>query len=95
MPLGAIAEVILTPVFEAVAHVLGYLTGCVVVPIFSLGMIRVEPIPDKNPKAIFKSPGASPFAEDPRTISADSAICFGLLFWVVVGVAVYFMKHQA
>ena len=95
MPLSAIAEVILAPVFEAVAHVLGYLTGSVVVPVFSLGMLRVEPIPDKNPKAIFTLPGAPPPAEDSRIISVDATICFGLLFWVVVGVAVYFIKYRA
>ena len=94
MPLSALAEAILTPVLEAVAHALGYLTGCIVVPVFSLGMIRVEPIPDKNPKAIFKLPGAPPPKDDPRTISGDAASCFGLLFWVLVGVATYFVKYR-
>lgn len=44
MPLGAVGEFILQPVVELTFQILGYLTGRVVVPLFTLGAVRVERI---------------------------------------------------
>ena len=82
MPLSAIAEAILQPVFEAAGHVLGYLTGSVVVPVFTFGAYRVEkvvaPYKFRSPPNSKDTHAASKF---PRFISADAGTVFGLIFW--------------
>ena len=36
-------ELILLPIFEFVAHFIGYATACVIVPVFTLGQVGVAP----------------------------------------------------
>lgn len=45
MPLTPIFEVILQPVAEIALQLAGYITACVVVPVFTLGLVGVEPGP--------------------------------------------------
>jgi hypothetical protein len=45
MPLSGLAEIILQPVAELALQLVGYVTARIVVPLFSLGLIRVEPAP--------------------------------------------------
>lgn len=45
MPLTPIFEVILQPVAEIALQLAGYITACVVVPVFTLGLVAVEPGP--------------------------------------------------
>lgn len=95
MPISAIAEVIQQPVFEAILHVFGYLTGFVVVPVFSLGMFQVERIAEKERRR--GSPEPKDTRSDsnvPRVISADAATCCGLFFWVFAGAATYLIKYH-
>ena len=93
MPLSALAEIILQPVFEAIAYVFGYLTGVVVVPAFTLGMFRVERLlDDERSRPKLKNMRAD--MPRPRVISADAGTAFGLLFWALVAVVVYFLKYH-
>ena len=83
MPLSAIAEAILQPVFEAAGHVLGYLTGCVVVPVFTLGAYRVERVEAHHKsQSLPNSKDTHAASKFPRFISADAGTAFGLVFWV-------------
>ena len=93
MPLNALAELILQPVIELIAHVFGYLTGWLVVPVVTLGMFRVERLleDDKSRPTLRDFPGEVPGA---RVISADAGTAIGFLFWVLVAVAVYFLKFH-
>jgi hypothetical protein len=93
MPLSALAEIILQPVIEVVAHVFGYLTSIVVVPALTLGFFRVERLlDDERSRPKLKNIRAD--MPRPRVISADAGTAFGLLFWVLVAVAVYFFKFH-
>ena len=93
MPLSALAEVILQPIIEAIAHVFGYLTGFVVVPVFTLGVIRVERIlDDEKPRPKLRNMRAD--MPRPRVISADAGTAFGLLFWALIAVAAYLLKYH-
>jgi hypothetical protein len=95
MPLSALAEVILQPVFEVILHVFGYLTGVVVVPAFTLGVFRVEPIlggAKPRPRPKLRKMRAE--MTQPRVVSADAGTAFGLLFWALAAVAVYLLKYH-
>lgn len=92
MPLSPIFEVILQPVGELAIQVAGYITACVVVPVFTLGLMGVEP----GPKGEFVKPrfGRIERLDDGKLImEAELASLVGLLFWVVVGVSVYFVRR--
>jgi hypothetical protein len=45
MPLSPIFEVILQPIAEIALQLAGYITACVIVPVFTLGLVGVEPGP--------------------------------------------------
>jgi hypothetical protein len=95
MPLSALAEVILQPVFEVILHVFGYLTGVVVVPVCTLGAFKVEPILREEkgrPRPKLRKMRAE--MTQPRVISADAGSAFGLLFWALVAVAIYLLKYH-
>ena len=88
MPGEAIGEFILRPLFELVLHVLGYLTGRIVVPLFSMGTVRVMPIfrPAKvKPKwhGFHRGPKGNLIAD------CDTATLIGLVFWLAVGIFCY------
>jgi hypothetical protein len=88
MPGSAIAELILQPVLEAVLQVAGYLTARIVVPVFTLGTVVVEPIgwSDKvHPK--LRWPRLT--GRQPRVMDGEFASLLGLIFWGLVGLIVY------
>jgi hypothetical protein len=87
MPASLLTEIIFRPLFEIVLHVLGYLTGMVVVPLFTLGRYRIAPLlPEQRPRPRTRRQGHTP--AQPDSISADDAALIGLLFWAVVAGAV-------
>jgi hypothetical protein len=93
MPLSPILEVILQPVAEMALQLAGYITACVVVPVFTLGVVGVEPGPDGE----FVKPklGAiQRLANGKLVVEAELASLVGLLFWVAVGVGVYFARRS-
>ncbi|CAN5339690.1 hypothetical protein BH09PAT4_BH09PAT4_09130 [soil metagenome] len=94
MPLSGIAEAILQPVFEVVFRAAGYLTGYVVVPIFTLGRVLVEP--DSSKQIIFPAKGGIKRRSDGVfVVEAELGTLCGLVFWVLVGVGVFVYHHHA
>lgn len=102
MPGSIISELILRPVLEIVLHVIGYWTGRVVVPVLSLGLVRIDPADRKQvqrPRADRKRAG--PPRRDRRgfhrapdgaiIIDDEMAMYVGVLFWAAVGIAAYFL----
>ena len=83
MPVSALAEFILRPIFEIVFHVLGYWTGYVIVPIFSFGKYSVEPVFSRKRKISGKRYRASNSSKSGE-LSADAAALIGLLFWAML-----------
>lgn len=96
MPLEAVGAFILRPVLELLLEVFGYLTGRVVVPLFTFGLFRVERLAEdrKQRRARRRSGrGAGPAepAEQARVLGADWGTLVGLLFWALVIVGLYLL----
>lgn len=90
MPGSAIADWMLQPILEAILQVFGYMTACVVVPVLSLGRIAIEH--DGRPRrARPRWHGFHRAEAGGYVIDADMASLLGLLFWVAVGIAAYFL----
>jgi len=91
MPASILGELILRPIFEVVLSVFGYLTGRVIVPLFTLGVYSVETVlPSKRPRPRLRR-RKSPSPPPPRVVEAETAALFGLLFWLGVLAAGYFI----
>jgi hypothetical protein len=91
MPLEALAEalirpvveVVLQPIAEAVMHVVGYLTGVVIVYVATLGRVFVE-----YPIGEFNLPSGRSWARtsDGRIVlSADWGTLAGIVTWLLIG----------
>ncbi len=91
MPLSPIAEFILQPLFELFFYLFGYLTGRVVVPLFSFGLVRVDRIMEKT-KHRPSLRNARMESEQHRVISADAGTFFGILFWCLIGLLVFLVR---
>ncbi len=84
MPISGIGEAILQPIFEATIQVAGYITGRVVVPLFSLGRARVEP----GKKGEWTRPawrGVNRLPDGTWLLTAELGALMGLVFWFIVG----------
>lgn len=91
--LSALAKIISQPVIEVVADVFCYLTGVLAVPAFTLVIFRVERLlDDERSRPKLKNMRAD--MPRPRVITADAGTALGLLFWVLVAVAFYFLKYR-
>jgi hypothetical protein len=92
MPLSPILEVILQPVAEIALQLAGYITACIIVPVFTLGLVGVEP----GPRGEVVKPKFGRIQRLPNgnlIMEAELASLVGLLFWVVVGVGVYLVRR--
>jgi hypothetical protein len=92
VPGSAIAELILQPIVEAVLQIAGYLTARVVVPLFTLGTVVVEPLgwqTKVHPK--LRWPRLT--GRHPRVLDGEFASLLGLVFWAMVAVVVYFTNE--
>lgn len=92
MPLSPIVELILQPVAELAIQVAGYITACVVVPVFTLGLVKVGP----EPEGEFVKPkfGRVQRRSDGKLImDAELASLVGVLFWIAVCVGAYFVRR--
>lgn len=88
MPLRALAEAALQPIFEVVAHVAGYGTARLLVPVFTLGSVQVEPALMR--KAVTARRQRIERSEvGGYVLEAEFATLLGLVFWVVVGILTY------
>ena len=91
MPASLLTELVLRPLFEVVLYGVGYMVGFAVVPIFSLGMYRVEPWDCRvRAKARKRS---YPLA--PRVVSADVATGIGLVTLVAAALIGFFLWRAA
>ena len=104
MPGSIISELILRPVLEIVLHVIGYWTGRVIVPVLSLGWVRIDPAAADRKQVVrprAERKRAGPPRRDRRgfhrapdgaiIIDEEMAMYVGALFWVAVGIAAYFL----
>ncbi len=91
MPGSFIAELILQPIVEAVLQVTGYLTARVVVPVFTLGAVVVEPMGSR--KRIYpKLRWPNLTGRHPRVLDGEFASLLGLVFWALVALTVYLAR---
>ncbi|MBY0571105.1 MAG: hypothetical protein K2P61_07455 [Burkholderiaceae bacterium] len=91
MPLSVIAETILQPIAEAAMQLICYGTAWLIIPIFTLGRVHVEPSPLRE----FVKPGLGRLQRSGNghyMMEAELASLIGLIFWFVVaaGACVYF-----
>jgi len=92
MPASILGELILRPLFEVVLSVFGYLTGRVIVPLFTLGVYSVETVlPSKRPRPRPRLRRRNSSPPPARVVEAETAALFGLLFWFGVLAAGYFI----
>lgn len=88
MPLSSIAEAILQPIAELVAQLLCYGTAWLIVPIFTLGRVYVEPSPIRE----FVKPGLGRLQRSGKgyyVMEAELASLIGMVFWFVVAAVAY------
>ena len=90
MPLGPIAEFILQPIAELVIQLIGYFTGRIIVPAFTLGKVYVEPGPDK--KFVVPKFGRIQRLNGRLIMDAELGAFIGIVFWfiTVIGAFAYF-----
>ncbi|HET9444733.1 MAG TPA: hypothetical protein VFO35_00640 [Steroidobacteraceae bacterium] len=92
MPLSPIGEFILQPVLELLVQVAGYITACIIIPVFSFGLVTVKP----GPKGEMVTPRFGRIRRLPGgrfIMEAELAALFGILFWVVVAVVVWLVRR--
>ncbi|NVJ59506.1 MAG: hypothetical protein HWE27_03905 [Gammaproteobacteria bacterium] len=77
------ADTYLRPKSHLLVYIFGYLTGVILVPIFSLGMVRVESL---SGKANVSETG---WVEPPKRTEINSkvGIIFGLVFWMIIAIS--------
>jgi hypothetical protein len=94
MPLSSLAEIVLQPIVEIVFQVAGYITSRIVVPALTLGYVYVEPGPNK--KWIKPSFGrVQRLPSGKLVMDAELGALVGIVFWVVVGVGLYFVFRES
>lgn len=84
-------EFILQVLAEAVFQLAGYATSWVVVPLFSLGRVVVEP----KKRGVGVSPRwhhASRAADGTLIIDAETGSAIGIAFWILVAVVWYLAR---
>ncbi|MFT3807984.1 hypothetical protein [Arenimonas sp.] len=96
MPAEFLFEILLRFVFELIAYAVGYLTGSVIVPLFSLGAYSVEPFEKPvRGKRRQRRKRSRPEDRPPRTVLAETTTIVGLLFWVLVAIIAYLAMRSA
>lgn len=81
-------DILLQPVIEIGLQVAGYLTGYVVVPVFTFGSVLVEP--DQKKEVVIPSGGTVKRRKDGVYImDAELGALFGLIFWFIVAACFY------
>ena len=86
--MGPIAELIPQSLAELVLQVLGYFTARVIVPIFSFGLVHVEPGPYK--KTVAPKFGRIQRHEGSFIMDAELGALLGIIFWMALGLFAYY-----
>ncbi len=90
MPGSALVEWFLQPLLELLLQVFGYWTGRIVVPVLSLGLIRIEHV-DSARRSRPRWHGFHRAKSGGFIIDEDMTVFLGVLFWIAAGVAAYFV----
>lgn len=90
MPGSIIGELILQPIVEVVLQFIGYFTGRVVVPVLSFGRAYISPAPRGVP-VWPRWHGFNRSSDGHIVLDCEMGAFFGVIFWLVVGVAGYFI----
>jgi hypothetical protein len=82
MPLSPIAEAILQPIAELLMQLIGYLTSRIIVPVFTFGLVHVEPGPHKE----YVAPkfGRIQRHSGKLIMDAELGALIGIIFWLIV-----------
>ena len=83
MPASILTELIIKPFFEVVVYGSLYLTGLIIIPIFTFGKFTVEQLAAPRHRKARPRNDQSPVLT-PGVVSADAAAFFGMLFWLAV-----------
>lgn len=93
MALSALVELILQPVAELVFQLAGYLTGCIVVPVITLGHVFVEP--DRK-GTNFNSGGRIKRRPDGKFVmEAELGSLCGIVFWVLIAASAFIFNKYS
>lgn len=87
MPLGPVAEAIVSTLVEWVLQLFGYLTARALVPVLTLGTFCVAPCPRGNAVRPGFGRVRRSSAGD-RVIDAELGALLGVLFWLAIGLGV-------
>jgi len=82
-----IAQLLLQPIIEFVFHLIGYVTGHVLVPIITFGRVTVKR--SRGGKLL----ALPPTANGKYVMEAGLAILIGVLFWIAVAVSAYVLQR--
>lgn len=100
MPLGELlGEVVLRGFLEVVGYAIAYYTGGIVLGVLTLGQLHIAPFETLGKTNRHKNRWNDwsiwlyrPM--QPRVLKAESACVVGLLFWVAVGVGLFFVFRK-
>lgn len=94
-----VAEAIARPLFELVLQLFGYWSGRMLLPVLSLGWIRVEARRDQPARRPGKRRHGNPlFYRDARggLVASDEAVMvFGLACWALLALAAFVLYRLA
>lgn len=82
MPLSPIAEAILQPIIALLMQLIGYLTSRIIVPLFTFGLVHVEPGPQKE--YVVPKFGRIRRHSGKLVMDAELGALIGIIFWLIV-----------
>ncbi|OWQ45659.1 hypothetical protein CDL60_17440 [Roseateles noduli] len=91
MIVEALFEFIVQPIVEVVLHLAGFGTAWLLLPVLTLGRVRVEP----STKGVFVKPGRGRIVKQSGgffLMEAELASLCGILIWAAVGVVLLLAK---
>jgi hypothetical protein len=83
MPAEFVFQILFRFLFEVVAYSVGYLTGKVLIRVFTLGRWSSEFV-DKPSRARKRGERRADRRSGAKVVSADTTVFIGALFWAVV-----------
>ncbi len=84
MPASMMGEIVLRVILEFVFYIVGYFTGCVVVPVFSFGRLKCDRMTADTPRRKLKWGGTFHRRGQQIYLTAEATACIGVIFVVLV-----------